>query len=338
LPGDCPRAPSCIAESFRGTLHADASSDPAAALAKWLENKRLREERLAQRRQYGAIRLNPVLVSNVEVHAPEPSEAERDAHSVRGSGSFDLGLPALVGVGVGGGGMGQHGLSAAPPPYLKGANPEPNPTPAQGSESRHLESRPTAAARLALEESAGWVIPSSRGLCGGDARLPSAGAAGNPMPRCNTLSPHPRAGGARKQRFSGRPRPQPDPLPTRTAAVSARRVAAADNLTHGLSSLAAAAVQRRYEASRCKGIGPDSTVLQGPLRLESELKLKPPESPLNHCDVSRRRESHAAAPPRHLQPMANAPEPLHAHPNPLQALPHSQVLLPPPRSGCGSGR
>ena len=103
---------------------------PPAALAKWLENKRLREERLAQRRQYGAIRLNPVLVSNVEVHAPEPSEAERDAHSVRGSGSFDLGLPALVGVGVGGGGMGQHGLSAAPPPYLKGANPEPNPTPA----------------------------------------------------------------------------------------------------------------------------------------------------------------------------------------------------------------
>jgi hypothetical protein len=33
-----------------------------------------------------------------------------------------------------------------------------------GLESRHLERRPTAAARLVLEVSAGWVSPSARGL------------------------------------------------------------------------------------------------------------------------------------------------------------------------------
>jgi hypothetical protein len=39
-------------------------------------------------------------------------------------------------------------------------------------ESRHLESRAQAAARLDIEVSAGWVSPSSRGLWGGDALLP----------------------------------------------------------------------------------------------------------------------------------------------------------------------
>jgi len=81
-----------------------------AALAKWLENKRLREQRLAQRRQYGAIRMNPVLVSAVEVKAPDAlSPPPSDAGSVRGSVSFDGGLPALVGVGVGVGGGGGRG-------------------------------------------------------------------------------------------------------------------------------------------------------------------------------------------------------------------------------------
>jgi hypothetical protein len=40
-----------------------------------------------------------------------------------------------------------------------------------GLESRHLETRPKAEARLDLDVSAGWVSPSSRGLCGGDALL-----------------------------------------------------------------------------------------------------------------------------------------------------------------------
>jgi hypothetical protein len=44
-------------------------------------------------------------------------------------------------------------------------------------ESRHLESRPKAAAREDLEMSAGWASPSSRGLWGGDALLLSTGAA-----------------------------------------------------------------------------------------------------------------------------------------------------------------
>jgi hypothetical protein len=38
-------------------------------------------------------------------------------------------------------------------------------------ESRHLESRPKASARLDLEVSAGWANPSSRGMWGGDAVL-----------------------------------------------------------------------------------------------------------------------------------------------------------------------
>jgi hypothetical protein len=44
-------------------------------------------------------------------------------------------------------------------------------TPPCGLESRHLESRPNAAAILDLEVSAGWVGPSSRGLWGGDHAL-----------------------------------------------------------------------------------------------------------------------------------------------------------------------
>ena len=40
-----------------------------------------------------------------------------------------------------------------------------------GLESRHLESRPYASARLDLEVSAGWVSPPSRGLWGGEALL-----------------------------------------------------------------------------------------------------------------------------------------------------------------------
>jgi hypothetical protein len=40
-----------------------------------------------------------------------------------------------------------------------------------GLESRHLESRPKAAARLDLEASAGWASPSSRGLWSGDALM-----------------------------------------------------------------------------------------------------------------------------------------------------------------------
>jgi hypothetical protein len=46
-----------------------------------------------------------------------------------------------------------------------------------GFESRHLESRPKAAARLDLEVSAGWASPSSRDLWGGDALMLSTGAA-----------------------------------------------------------------------------------------------------------------------------------------------------------------
>ena len=42
----------------------------------------------------------------------------------------------------------------------------------EGLESRHLESRPRASARLDIEVSAGWVSPSSRGLWRGDALLP----------------------------------------------------------------------------------------------------------------------------------------------------------------------
>jgi hypothetical protein len=44
-------------------------------------------------------------------------------------------------------------------------------------ESRHLEIRAQAAARLVLEVPAGWVSPSSRGLWGGDALLLSTDAA-----------------------------------------------------------------------------------------------------------------------------------------------------------------
>jgi hypothetical protein len=53
---------------------------------------------------------------------------------------------------------------------------------AKGLESRQLESRRKEAARLDLEVSAGWVSPSSRGLWGGDALLPSTRAAGYRMP------------------------------------------------------------------------------------------------------------------------------------------------------------
>ena len=45
-----------------------------------------------------------------------------------------------------------------------------------GFGSRHLESRYKAAARLDLEVSAGWAIPSSRGVWGGDALLLSTEA------------------------------------------------------------------------------------------------------------------------------------------------------------------
>jgi hypothetical protein len=41
----------------------------------------------------------------------------------------------------------------------------------EGLESRHLESRAKAAARLDLDVSAGLTSLSSRGLCGGDALL-----------------------------------------------------------------------------------------------------------------------------------------------------------------------
>ena len=47
----------------------------------------------------------------------------------------------------------------------------------EGLESRHLESRAKASARLVLEVSAGWASPFSRGLCGGDVLLLSTGAA-----------------------------------------------------------------------------------------------------------------------------------------------------------------
>jgi hypothetical protein len=50
---------------------------------------------------------------------------------------------------------------------------------ALGLESRHIESRPKAAARLDLEVSAGWASMSSRGLWGGGALLLSTGAAGS---------------------------------------------------------------------------------------------------------------------------------------------------------------
>jgi pentatricopeptide repeat protein len=53
---------------------------------------------------------------------------------------------------------------------------------ALGLESRHLESRPKAAARLVLEVSAGWPSSSSRGLWGGDALLLSTGRAANRNP------------------------------------------------------------------------------------------------------------------------------------------------------------
>jgi hypothetical protein len=48
-------------------------------------------------------------------------------------------------------------------------------------ESRHLESRAKASARLDLEGSAEWVIQSSRGLWGGDALFLSTGAAGTDL-------------------------------------------------------------------------------------------------------------------------------------------------------------
>jgi hypothetical protein len=49
--------------------------------------------------------MNPVLVSAVEVNAPDAlSPRSSDVASVRGSVSVDGGLPALVGVGMGGGG------------------------------------------------------------------------------------------------------------------------------------------------------------------------------------------------------------------------------------------
>jgi hypothetical protein len=52
----------------------------------------------------------------------------------------------------------------------------------RGLESRHLESRLKAAARLALEVSAGWVIPSSRGLWGENALLLSPPGCWKPKP------------------------------------------------------------------------------------------------------------------------------------------------------------
>ena len=44
-----------------------------------------------------------------------------------------------------------------------------------GLESRHLESRAKAEARLDIEVAAGWVIPPSRVLWSGDALLLSTG-------------------------------------------------------------------------------------------------------------------------------------------------------------------
>jgi hypothetical protein len=49
-------------------------------------------------------------------------------------------------------------------------------------ESRRLETRPKAAARLDLEVSAWWVSLSSRGLWGGDALLLTADLSAGPKP------------------------------------------------------------------------------------------------------------------------------------------------------------
>ena len=51
-----------------------------------------------------------------------------------------------------------------------------------GLETRHLESRAKAAARLDLEVSAGWVSLSSRDLWGGDALLLSTASPLEPEP------------------------------------------------------------------------------------------------------------------------------------------------------------
>jgi hypothetical protein len=51
--------------------------------------------------------------------------------------------------------------------------PQPDCSNRSAEKSRHLESRPKAEARLDLEVAAGWAIPPSRGLWGGDALLPA---------------------------------------------------------------------------------------------------------------------------------------------------------------------
>jgi hypothetical protein len=59
----------------------------------------------------------------------------------------------------------------------------------EGWESRHLESRPKAEARLDLEVSAGWTSLFYRSLCGGDALLVSTGAEETETLRYCALNP-----------------------------------------------------------------------------------------------------------------------------------------------------
>lgn len=73
--------------------------------------------------------MNPVLVSAVEVNAPDVlSPPPSDAGSVRGSVSFDGGLPALVGVGVGGG-RGRGGGGGGKQRFSGRPKPQPDPLP-----------------------------------------------------------------------------------------------------------------------------------------------------------------------------------------------------------------